>query len=135
MASLVLSPVFTGSLHFLYKKYGAELNRRYPILARYYTQATVLKVLKYLIAAGFVSTVNRFLNQWAQNNWVLRSDKSNWQWNQEVAVVTGGCSGFGLLVTKGLIKRGVRVAVLDVGPCPAELQSTGKSRQLQRGLV
>ncbi|KAG9195693.1 hypothetical protein G6011_00814 [Alternaria panax] len=53
---------------------------------------------------------------------ILRSEKARWNWSQEVAVVTGGCSGFGELVVKRLISKGIKVAVLDIQQLPPSLQ-------------
>jgi len=39
-----------------------------------------------------------------------------------VAVVTGGCSGIGAVVVRGLMRNGVKVAVLDIQPLPKSLQ-------------
>lgn len=39
-----------------------------------------------------------------------------------MAVVTGGCSGIGEEIVKGLKRRGVRVVVLDVQEVPERLK-------------
>lgn len=67
--------------------------------------------------------MNNALNTWARNHWCIRKAGQPWNFNgnEEVAVVTGGSSGFGLLIAKGLSQH-CRVAVLDVVPLPEELQ-------------
>ena len=73
------------------------------------------------------------------NNWVAKADTARWNWPKEIAVVTGGANGIGLckfvfsskisliasasVVVKGLIARGVKVAVLDVAPMDPSVQS------------
>lgn len=41
--------------------------------------------------------------------------------SDEVAIVTGGCSGFGFLTVQGLASRLHKVIVLDVSDLPPEL--------------
>jgi len=86
------------------------------------TLARVVKALKWLLAFGVLGTANRTLNELALNSWRAKSEKSRWQWNKEVAVVTGGCSGLGELLVKKLIDKGVRVAVLDIQQLPPSLR-------------
>ncbi|ROW00436.1 hypothetical protein VPNG_07974 [Cytospora leucostoma] len=97
------------------------------------TKATFFRVarpiLKVLIGLGITRTLNRALNSLATNNWRISSSPPNktWDWPNEIAVVTGGCSGIGLALVQGLTAKGVRVAVLDiVGPPPA-LESNSRA--------
>lgn len=66
--------------------------------------------------------MNKQLNRIALNAWRVRSEKKRWIMNQEIAVVTGGCSGIGERIVKGLVNQGVRVAVLDIHQLPLGLQ-------------
>lgn len=86
--------------------------------------AQLVKALKVCFALGVTGVVNRHLNDVALNagRWMSSSEKKRWRWGEEVAVVTGGCSGIGELIVKGLVGKGVRVAVLDVRDLPASLQ-------------
>jgi len=43
---------------------------------------------------------------------------SNTEFNNQVAIITGGSSGLGLSITKALLQSGARVAVLDLKPHP-----------------
>jgi short-subunit dehydrogenase len=79
--------------------------------------------LQWAVALGLVGKVNRRLNQWALNNWSWSNQKSKWVWHREIAVLTGGCSGIGLETAKLLKAKGIKVAILDVNPLPAELQN------------
>ena len=67
---------------------------------------------------GFSSAwiLNRLLSRWAENKWLLKADANPWKWNDEVAVITGGSSGMGALVAKGLADKGVKVVVIDIVP-------------------
>ncbi|KAF2130631.1 NAD(P)-binding protein [Dothidotthia symphoricarpi CBS 119687] len=78
--------------------------------------ATLVWFMKCVLGLGAVNEVNTLLNSWAANRWVWKSDKSNWNWKSEVAVVTGGSKGIGACVVKKLVSHGVKVAVLDVEP-------------------
>jgi len=54
---------------------------------------------------------------------MFTSDKGSWQWEKELAVVTGGSNGIGAAVVRELVSFGIRVAVLDVQPLSEELQN------------
>ncbi|KAH7412180.1 hypothetical protein DE146DRAFT_674521 [Phaeosphaeria sp. MPI-PUGE-AT-0046c] len=84
--------------------------------------AQIVKALKVCLALGVTSIVNRQLNDVALNAGRWTSEKKRWKWEEEVAVVTGGSSGIGELIVKGLVGNGVKVAVLDVNDLPASLQ-------------
>jgi all-trans-retinol dehydrogenase (NAD+) len=75
------------------------------------------EILKKLLKIGLFLEGNNLLNIWAKNNWRI-SNKEKWNWPNEVAVVTGGSGGIGVLVVEGLAKKGVKVAVLDVMGLP-----------------
>jgi all-trans-retinol dehydrogenase (NAD+) len=125
-ASLAFNPALTAPLLWLLT-YGPQALRtrladRVGALRDPRQRALVLKVLKWLLAAGVVRGVNRGLNSVALNGWRVGSEKGRWRWAGEIAVVTGGSSGFGELIVKRLANKGVKVAVLDVRPLPAGLQ-------------
>ena len=72
-----------------------------------------LSKLRWIAALSAVFGVNRVLNHLSRNNWVLPSS-TKWNWPKEVAVVTGGSSGIGSNIVKGLAEKGVKVAVVDI---------------------
>lgn len=78
---------------------------------------TTPRVLGVLLAIGLVRHLNRYLNIAASNAWRL-SARKDWDWPNEIAVVTGGASGIGANITADLAAMGVRVAVLDVQAPP-----------------
>ncbi|KAF2443650.1 dehydrogenase/reductase SDR family member 8 precursor [Karstenula rhodostoma CBS 690.94] len=86
------------------------------------TLARVTKLLRWLLALGVVRTVNKKLNHLALNAYRINNEKKRWNWKEEVAVVTGGCSGIGLLTVKRLLLKGVKVAILDIQQLPPALQ-------------
>lgn len=73
-----------------------------------------------LLAIGLLRKINKAANAVARNNWRITGG-SGWNWNSEIAVVTGGCGGIGKEIVLGLIQRGIRVAILDIQELPAEL--------------
>jgi all-trans-retinol dehydrogenase (NAD+) len=93
-------------------------------LASYLTnnRPLVITLLKAFIALGLIHNASSLLTSVALNNWQWRSDKHKWEWSKEVAVVTGGCSGIGEEIVKGLARRGVKVVVLDVQEVPDRLK-------------
>jgi all-trans-retinol dehydrogenase (NAD+) len=80
----------------------------------------LIYALRGLLGLGIGRTINRAMNSYAMNNWSMRS-MSGWQWEGELAVVTGGCSGIGRALVEGLVRKGVRVAILDVQDLPMDL--------------
>lgn len=84
---------------------------------------SLIYVLKWLVGIGVARNLNAILNSAALNNGKFFGDKSRWNWSKEVAVVTGGSSGIGAGIVKELAKKGVKVAVLDMSPLPADLKN------------
>jgi all-trans-retinol dehydrogenase (NAD+) len=123
---VALNPVLTGSLLWVLTKGPVSLRirlfSRFTTLRNPIRQAQIIRTLKWLLAIGLTKNVNTQLNRLALNSWRLKSEKARWKWDEEIAVVTGGCSGIGELVVKKLVRRGVKVAVLDIQHLPASLQ-------------
>lgn len=65
--------------------------------------------LKISLALGLVRKMSNFLSDRVLNNW----ESDIYDWKKEIAVVKGGSSGFGELVTLDLGRRGVKVVVVD----------------------
>jgi all-trans-retinol dehydrogenase (NAD+) len=120
--SLRLTATTSAALLFILTQGPATL--RDPlvrILTKRTSEARVIRTLKWTL--GFTAWVgtNKLLSAWARNNWLLASNQKQWDWPNEVAVVTGGSGGIGELIVKGLVAKGVKVAVLDVQPLPEAL--------------
>ncbi|PSN68364.1 NAD(P)-binding protein [Corynespora cassiicola Philippines] len=126
VSHIALNPVFTGALIWVLTKGPPAARDR--VIARFaslrdpHQLAQIIKALKWLFALGLARRANQQLNKIALNAWRLKSERHKWNWHQEVAVVTGGCSGIGEAVVKRLNNKGVRVAVLDIQQLPASLQ-------------
>jgi hypothetical protein len=124
-----LEPVVSGAfLLFLTKgPEGAkgQITKYIPFLSNDHGFTVTLRTLKVLFGLGVVSRVNSLLNTWARNHWRIQKSGQPWDFsgNNEIAVVTGGSSGFGLLIAKGLSKW-CKVAVLDVQSPPKDLQDS-----------
>ena len=84
----------------------------------------ILKSLKVLLVLGLLGTLNRKLNEKALNSGRWTAEKSKWNLSEEIAVITGGCSGIGELIVKGLVKKGVKVVVLDIQTLPLPLEGS-----------
>ncbi|KAJ4984615.1 hypothetical protein SVAN01_09871 [Stagonosporopsis vannaccii] len=93
-------------------------------------QTAVIRLVKWGLAAWAVVEANSVLNSWAENRWMRDDDKADWDWPNEVAVVTGGSGGIGACVVKKLVSHGIKVAVLDVGPLSS--QFTNAEREVIR---
>jgi len=123
---VALNPFITAGLLWVLTKgpprLRDQLMSRVAILRDPQRYAQILRALKWCLAFGVTGVVNRQLNNIALNAGRLRSSKAMWNWNREVAVITGGCSGIGELVVKRLINKGIRVAILDIQQLPSNLQ-------------
>ncbi|KAF2649837.1 NAD(P)-binding protein [Lophiostoma macrostomum CBS 122681] len=91
-----------------------------PISEEHGTSA--ISSLRWFFAICLLWQVNVILSRWAENRWSWRTDRSAWNWEKEVAVVTGGSSGIGAEIVQRLISHGIRVAVLDIVPLSDALQ-------------
>ncbi|KAH7093115.1 hypothetical protein FB567DRAFT_164058 [Paraphoma chrysanthemicola] len=76
----------------------------------------LLWYLKGSLGLWAVLDFNALLNRWAENKWTWKKDTSEWDWRNEVAVITGGSQGIGAHVVKKLVALGINCAVLDVVP-------------------
>ena len=121
---VLLEPVITGPLLLLLwqrpQLFRQHVLTRFPRLA----STTGVTAVKWLVALGLVKKINQLANAWALSNWQITSRRSTWHWDREIAVVTGGSSGFGELVTKGLANHGLKVVVLDIQDLPKSLQDS-----------
>ncbi|KAI1324618.1 NAD(P)-binding protein [Xylariaceae sp. FL0255] len=81
--------------------------------------------LHVLLGLSIAIVLNRALNLWAMNNWSIRAH-TGWDWDSEVAVVTGGSGDIGQGLVEGLLAKGGRVAILDMRP-PPETKPSGKN--------
>lgn len=61
---------------------------------------------------GIARVINGFLSRGAQNNW----QSSKYEWEKEIAVITGGSDGIGKNIAFLLAERGVKTASLDKQP-------------------
>ncbi|KAI1359096.1 hypothetical protein F5Y08DRAFT_91847 [Xylaria arbuscula] len=89
--------------------------------------STIVTALRILFAVSVVRRLNRALNTIAANSWRLMPSK-DWDWPNEIAVVTGGSSGIGKLVVEKLVAQGLRVAVLDIQDIPKSMDSNTRIR-------
>lgn len=122
----ILNPLVTGP--FLYALTRGPASVREPLLRQLATLLSdenigrLVTGLKWAVALGLLRKVNRWLNSVALNNWQIKAAKDKWIWDWEIAIVTGGCSGIGAEISKGLMRKGVKVAVLDIQPLPKEME-------------
>jgi all-trans-retinol dehydrogenase (NAD+) len=123
-----LNTNIVGVLHLLLTRAPEKI--REPLLnqlRKRFSEGTIAKiitVLKWLTIVAWTKKVNDRLNAWALNNWVWKAQTGNWTWGWEVAVVTGGCSGIGKEIVKGLTAAGIKVALLDIQELPKDLEQS-----------
>lgn len=129
MASLIkytaLNPVVTGAALYALTRAPAEIKEKavaaLAALPGSVDITVAVRVLKVLFTLGGLRLLNRLLNRWAHNHYAFSTGAVPWVWDKELCVVTGGSGGLGQIVTRHLIKKGVRVAIFDIAPPPQEL--------------
>ena len=82
----------------------------------------LITLFKTLFSIGLVHKISSTLSSVALNNWRWTSDRGRWDWPNEIAVVTGGCSGIGEEIVRSLARNGIKVVVLDVQDQPERLK-------------
>ncbi|RSL42773.1 hypothetical protein CEP54_015360 [Fusarium duplospermum] len=90
------------------------------VIAHWISVFSLKTVLKVLIVLGIGHVLNRIQNLRASNNWSLFG-RGKWIWQEEIAIITGGCNGIGKAIVLALVRKGVRVAILDVADLPPDL--------------
>lgn len=125
--NLALQPIVPASI-LAFIAYGPQhlvqkfLN--HPALRRILGNRDIKSPLRILLALGVARLLNKWMSKRAVNNWSL-SPGSGWQWQSEIAVVTGGCAGIGRGIVLGLVEKGVEVVILDVQDLPADMEKSG----------
>lgn len=84
------------------------------------TLTTVKSVLRILLGLGAIRTLSSSLSTVANNSWRLTASKG-WDWPNEIAVITGGCSGIGYCTVERLVRKSIKVAIIDVQDIPQAL--------------
>jgi all-trans-retinol dehydrogenase (NAD+) len=120
------NPIITGPLLYLLTHPPTSLiphlNSLLTYLPSTLTHSHLVKLLRILFSLGLIYRASSALTERSLNNGQWSGDRERWEWKKEVAVVTGGCSGIGEEVVKGLKGKGVRVVVLDVADLPDRLK-------------
>ncbi|KAG7289922.1 hypothetical protein NEMBOFW57_006299 [Staphylotrichum longicolle] len=67
--------------------------------------------------ASILLSVNDWLNKWSANNWA-ETKPTDWNWDEEIVLVTGASGGIGASIVQQLIARNpkTRIIVVDYSP-------------------
>ena len=127
LRNTVFSPFLTGPLLLALTRGSRETRTRildvFAKLPRAPSEEVLVKTLKYLLAFGIVNRLNRFLTRLALNKWQLRDTTPPFNPEDEVCVITGGSGGIGSEVVRNLARTGMRIAIIDLSPPPADLKA------------
>ena len=104
-----LNPSLTLPLYILsqYTQHGRRLTLGHEL---------ALSRLKVLVYLGILRWFNNLLSSAALDNW----NRSEYDWDKEIVVITGGSDGIGKLLALLLQEKGAKVAILDVQPLTFE---------------
>lgn len=116
LAGLAWYLVAQSSANDIHPSFVSSLINSLPV-----AHSTLTSLAKWAFGLTSVHYLSSELTAFARNNWRL-SDAHRWNWKEEVAVVTGGCSGIGEEMVKALSRKGVKVVILDVTELPERLQ-------------
>jgi 3-oxoacyl-ACP reductase-like protein len=124
--SFPITAGFAGLAWYLVSQ-STSSNDHYSIItnivqAQPIAQSTLTSIVKWAFGLSLAHYLSSQLTGLARNNWRL-SDAHRWNWKEEIAVITGGCSGIGEEIVKALAKRGVKVVILDVSALPERLEA------------
>ncbi|KAK1087762.1 hypothetical protein LTR33_000883 [Friedmanniomyces endolithicus] len=120
LAKAVLNPLLTAPL-WLALTAPQTRDQLLQYLGQYLSHTTLERAtttLKWLSILGLTRLANRLLNDLAENNFRLSSERHRYDWPREIALVTGGTGGFGSLICKALAAKGITVICVDI---PSEL--------------
>lgn len=133
VSRLAFNPFLTGAVVVLLR--GVPEKIRNEVLSRLSISPSRDLTLPATVAAtlfvvGLASRINAKLSDVSANagRW---SQPTTWNWQKEIAVVTGGCSGIGQCIVANLVARNVKVAILDVQSLPNAFQNNPKIRLYQ----
>ena len=129
-SNVALEPIATGLLLYALTKAPTEIRdallrtaQGAGIQPRHL--ASIITPLKALFAIGIFRRLGRALNQYAENYYHFRPQGQPWKFGDEklseLVLITGGCSGFGALMTKGFVGK-ARVIIIDVLDQPEDLK-------------
>ncbi|KIW96716.1 uncharacterized protein Z519_02107 [Cladophialophora bantiana CBS 173.52] len=118
---VLLQPLVPASLLLLQLKYPGVFQRALSLIGTSVVQSKFINpALVGLLTLGILDRLNTYLSRQVLNNFVR--DKS-WDWDREILLITGGCSGIGEEMVRQFAERNIKVVILDVNhpkaPLPA----------------
>ncbi|KAH6683865.1 short chain dehydrogenase/reductase [Halenospora varia] len=122
--TILLQPVLTGALLLARSQDQSKYDQLISTVTKNRINPSLFdSVTKVLLVSGLLYQLNNTLTRLALNN--FRSDKS-WDWQKEVVLVTGGCSGIGQLIVEKLSEQNIKVVIFDVVEPRSPLSPTTK---------
>lgn len=112
--NILLQPLFPAVGLVASLKYPQQVQKYLLLISKNYIQLRAFSLaLKGLLVLGIFYRLNRLLSRLVLNNFV--ADRT-WDWQREIVLVTGGCSGLGEQLVRLFGERSIKVVALDVNP-------------------
>ena len=126
--AFLLQPLFVGGVLLASWQDPSRFSRLISLGSRdRVTLQQATSALKLLLALGVAYRLNRTLTRLVLNN---LSFDITWNWDREIALVTGGSGGIGRMIVDKLSEHGVKVVVFDVTEPKQPLSATARFYQV-----
>lgn len=79
-------------------------------------------------ALSLALRLNGLLNWGCNNNWARNARASDWNWDDEIVVITGGSGGIGAILARQLLARNARTRIVIVDYVPMSWEPPKNSR-------
>lgn len=115
----VTNPLFAALVPIILRRAGYGPTTQNPVSKVYNASLTYVKATILIYIMSYLGRISR-------NNWVRAKPRTakNRKWRREIIVIAGGTGGLGMGLMKSLVRKGAKVALLDVKPSEQVLRKS-----------